>query len=198
MRSLVVLALLAGATLAHAQTKKELAQKIVALQQAGDEGVARNLVQQPASVMLQEAERVLRTQVPEDRRAAITAAVNAAAKKYMDESFPLLRERAMKLAPTAFGGPLEEKFSEDELRQIIVWMESPTSKKFQQVTGDAQTAFVQALVADARPVIDPKVAALDVALRAAFSASAPAGGASAPAAGASKPRAAPPAKPASK
>lgn len=195
MKRLLVLALLVGATLAHAQTKKELAQKIVQLQQSGVEGVARTLVQQPAQVMLQEADRVLRTQVPEDRRAGISAAVNAATKKYMDEAYPVLRERAIKLAPTAFGGPLEEKFSEDELKQIVAWMESPTSKKFQQVTGDAQNAFVQALVADARPAIDPKVAALDQALRAAFTAAAPAGSASAPA---SKPRAAPPARPASK
>lgn len=195
MKRLLMLALIAGATLAHAQTKKELAQKVVQLQQAGVEGVARNLVQQPAAVMLQEADRVLRTQVPEAQRAAVSANVNAAAKKYMDEAFPLLRERALKLAPATFGNALEEKLSEDELKQVIAWMESPTSKKFQLVTAEAQNAFVQALVADARPVIDPKVAALDQAVRAAFAAAAPASGAPAPGA---KPKAGAADKPAGK
>ena len=171
-RKLVVLALLLGAALAHAQSKQELAQRVVQLQQAGVEGVARNLVQQPAALMLQEAERTLRNQVPEERRAGITAAVNAAAKKYFDDAYPVLRERALKLAPASFGGALEEKFSEDELKQVIAWMESPVSRRLQQVTAEAQNAFVAALVADARPVIDPKVAALEKSVRAAFAASA--------------------------
>jgi uncharacterized protein len=198
MKRVLVVALLLGAALAHAQTKKELAQKIVQLQQAGIEGVARNLVQQPATLMLQEVDRTLRTQVPEERRAGIVATINAATKKYFDEAFPPLRERALKLAPAAFGAPLEEKLSEDELKQVIAWMESPASKKFQQVTAESQNGFVQALVADARPVIDPKVAALEQSIRAAFQAGAAPGAASAPAAGASRPRAAAPAKAASK
>lgn len=183
MKRWIVLALVASAAFVHAQGngKKELAQKIVTLQQGPIENLAGNLVQQPAQLLLSEAERVLRTQVPEDRRAKIAAAVQAAAKTYMDEAAPVVRERALKLAPSAFGNALEQKFSEEELKQIIAWMESPTSKKFAQVTGEAQKDFVQALVADARPVIDPKVAALEQAVRAAFAASAPAAsGASAP------------------
>ena len=95
---------------------------------------------------------------------------------------------------------LEEKFTEDELKQLLAWFESPVNKKFQQVSGEMQGSFMQKLVAEARPLLEPKLQALEQKVRAALGAPAAAAPAdSAPAPKAAAPSAArPPAKAASR
>jgi hypothetical protein len=195
--------LLCACALAQAQTaatsssaKKELVQKLLALQQPGIENAARSIVERPAAVMMQEAGRVLQTQVPADKREAIGKTIEADAKRYVEEALPPVRERALKLAPTTVGAMLEEKFSEDELKQLIAWFESPVNKKFQQASGEMQNNFMQKLVAEARPLIEPKLQTLEQKVRAALgapAAAAPADGSAAP-----KATAKPPARAASK
>ena len=166
----MLLALLTGATLAHAQTptKKELAQKLVLLQQPAIDGLARGLVEQPAAQMMQAAGNVLQTQVPADKREAIGKNVEAEVRKFVEESLPLVRERATKIAPAALGAALEEKFSEDELKQLIAWLESPVNKKYQQLGPEMQNGFVQKLVADTRPVVEVRLKALEEKVRVAL------------------------------
>lgn len=190
--------LLCACALAQAQTpaaspaKKELVQKLLALQQPGIENAARGLVERPAAQMMQEAGRVLQTQIPADKREAIGKTIEADAKKYVEEAFPPVRDRALKLVPTTLGTTLEEKFSEDELKQLIAWFESPVNKKFQQVGAEMQNTFMQKLVAEARPLLEPKLKELEQKVRAAL------GAPPAPAGDAAKPAARPPAKAASK
>ena len=175
MKKLMIAALLSSAALAGAQTpaasapsspaKKELVQKLLVLQQPGIEQVARGLVERPALQMMQEASLVLQRQIAPDKREAIGKQVEADVNKYVEEATPLVRERAVKLAPSTIGPILEEKFSEDELKQLITWLESPINKKYAQIGPEMQTAFVQKLVLDARPVVDPKLQALDGKVR---------------------------------
>lgn len=194
--------LMCACALAQAQApaaspaKKELVQKLLTLQQPGIETAARSIVERPAAVMLQEAGRVLQTQIPPEKREAIGKTIEADAKRYVEEAFPPVRERALKLAPATLGATLEEKFSEDELKQLIAWFESPVNKKFQAASGEMQSNFMQKLVADARPLIEPKLQALEQKVRTALGAPA----AAAPADSSATPKAAakPPAKAASK
>lgn len=177
MKRLFVTALLASAAIAHAQTaasaasasaspaKKELVQKLLVLQQPGIEGMARNMVEQPALRMLQAAGQVLQ-QVPAEKREATGKAIETDIKKYVDDATPIVRDRAIKLAPSTIGATLEEKFSEDELRQLIAWLESPVNKKYAQLGPEMQSNFTQKLVADARPMVEPRLQALDAKVRA--------------------------------
>ena len=199
MRALVVAALLVGATLAHAQgnAKKELVARLLQSQQSGIEGIARGIAERPAVQMMQAAGQVL-GQMPPERREAAAKAVDAEVRKFVDEAVPLLRERAVKLAPSTYGAALEEKFSEDELRQLLAWFESPVNKKFQQTLPELQNGFVQKLIADAGPVIDPKLQALQERVRVALGGTAPAGGAASAGAPRGPRAAAPAARPASK
>lgn len=182
MKKTILLALLVSATLAHAQNasapasapavapvsaaKKELVQKVLALQQPGIENIARNLIEQPAGQMMQAAGRALQTQVPAEKRESIGKGIEADVKKYVDESYPTVRERALKIAPTTIGAVLEEKFSDDELKTLITWLESPVNKKYQGLGADMQKAFLQKVVADSRPLIEPKIQALEQKVRA--------------------------------
>ncbi len=163
----IALAFASGAA-AQSATKKELVQKILQIQQTEIEGVARNLVERPAAQMMQEAGLALQRQVAPDKREAMGKAIEAEVKKYVDEAYPLVRERALRIAPSTIGAALEEKMTEDELKQLLAWLESPVNKKYQQIGPDARNTFIQKLLADARPVVDPKVQALDGRIRLIF------------------------------
>jgi len=172
--------------------KKELVQKLLALQQPGIELAARGMVERPAALMLQEAGRVVQTQVPAEKREAVAKTIEADAKRYVEEAFPPVRERALKIAPATLGAALEEKLTEDELKQLIAWFDSPVNKKFQAASGEMQNNFMQKLVAEARPLLEPKLQALEQKVRAALGA--PAAPPAAPAGDAAKPAAKPAAK----
>lgn len=167
-RSFLMIPLLAlmvpgGAALAQGSAaKKELVAKVLQLQQPGIEILARNLAEQPAAQMMQQAGLALQNRIPADKREAVGKEIQADVKKYVDETVPMLRDRAIKLAPATVGSMLEEKFSEDELKQIIAIMESPVNRKFQQMGGDMQRALAEKLVAETRSLVEPKVRALNV------------------------------------
>lgn len=168
MKRMAVLALVSGAVLAHAQSpgKKELAQMLLLRQQPGLEAIARNLVEQPALLIAQEAGRALQSTVPVDQREAMARSIDADVKKYLEEAVPLVRERAVKAGPSTIGAALEEKFSEEELKQLIAWFDSPVNKKYQQLGPEMQKGFVEKVVAESRPLIAPKIQALEQKVRA--------------------------------
>ena len=162
-------ALFAAASPAAAQgtpTKKELVQKLLRLQQADIEGFARSVVERPAVQMLREAGQVLQQQsgAPE-KREATSRAIEAEVKKYVDDAYPLVRDRAIKLAPSTIGAVFEAKMSEDELKALIGWLESPTAKKYQQIGNELRAGFTQKLLADMPGLLDPKLHALDERVR---------------------------------
>jgi hypothetical protein len=178
--------------MAHAQTasvpvapaspaKKELVQKLLLLQQPAIEGLARNMVEQPAMQMLQSAGRVLQQQVPPEKREAAGKSIEADIRKFVDDSVPVVRERAIKLVPSTIGATLEEKFTEDELKQLVAWLESPVNKKYTQLGPEMQSNFTQKLVAEVRPAIDPRLQALEAKVRASLGVPAAATAGSAPA-----------------
>ena len=144
--------------------KKELVAKILLLQQPSIEGIATLLAQQPAAQMMQGANVALQSRIAPDKREAVAKEIQADVKKYVDEAVPLLRERAVKLAPSTLGPLLEEKFSEDELKQLIAIMESPVNRKYGQMNGELQKALGDKLVTETRSLIEPKVKELDASI----------------------------------
>ena len=162
------LMLLSACTALHAQSspaKKDLANKVTQAQMSSLEAVGRTVVERPALAIMQEAGRFIGTQVPEAKREETAKRVDESIKKYMEESTPLIKERVGKLATSSYALKLEEKLTEDELKQFLTWLESPTNKKLQQVYPDLQNEFVQKLMADAGPAIDPKLNALQQSVR---------------------------------
>ncbi|MFZ2988738.1 DUF2059 domain-containing protein, partial [Ideonella sp.] len=158
---LLALCLSAGA---QAQTKKELATKIVQLQQSSIDGIARNIAGQTAQQVLAATAPAV-AQLPADKREAIGKDVQAEIKRFHDELAPLLQERAAKLAPGAMIPLLEEKMSEDELKQLLTWLESPAARKFNQLGPELLNGLQQQLVADTRGTVQPKLKTLEENLR---------------------------------
>ncbi|MDB5898631.1 MAG: AAA-metalloprotease-like protein [Ramlibacter sp.] len=148
-KTLLILAIAAASTTLHAQStpaKKELVARILKVQQPGMDMLVRGLVEQPALEMMDRAGQALPARIPAERREAVAKDIQADAKKYVDETMPIVRDRAIKLAPTTIGALLEEKFTEDELKQVATMLESPIYAKYQTLGGDMQQALVSKLL----------------------------------------------------
>ena len=161
---LIALVLAAPVMAVQAQpspAKKALVARILKVQQPGIEGMSRSMAERPAIALMDRAGPALTERVAADKREAVGKEIQADVKKYLDEAVPLVTSRAVKLAPTTVGPFLEEKFTEEELKQVAAFLESPAINKFQQLSGDMQKVLLEKVVADTKGVIEPKVVALE-------------------------------------
>lgn len=140
--------------------KKELVARVLQLQQPGIEAMGRTMAEQPAMQLMQMANQALQ-RLPAERRDALAKDIEADLRKYAEEAVPIVRDRAIKVAPATIGALLEERFTEDELRQIVALLESPVNRKFQGMAGDMQKVLAEKVVAETRGEIEPKVRALN-------------------------------------
>jgi len=184
MNKLLLTALIAGAAVTHAQaqvtppaapasaaapiappsaSKKALLDRLVALQQAGLDDLARGLTLQPVQQMSAFAQQAI-DRVPESKREATIARVEGLFKQYADEVTPIAKEKASKLAQSALLPLLHERFSEDELRQLLVALENPAFKKYQTAMPEISNALRMQAVNELRPTVEPKLKALDQSL----------------------------------
>jgi hypothetical protein len=138
--------------------KKELIARVLKLQQPDLENTARALTEQPAMQMWQQAGQVLQ-RLPAERRDAVAQDIQADLRKYVEETTPIVRERAIRLAPTTIGTVLDERLSEDELRQIVAMLESPTVTKYRGLFPDMQRALSEKLLGDVRGEVEPRLRA---------------------------------------
>ena len=170
--------------------KKALVQRLLTLQQGDIESFARSIVERPAVQMMREAGMALQQQATtQEKREASAKAIEGEVKKYIEDAYPLVRERAIKLAPTTIGTTFESKMTEEELRLLVNWLESPTNKKYQQISLELRNVFSQRLLGEMPGVLDSKLQALDGRIRVILGV---------PPLGAGAPAPAPAARPASK
>lgn len=166
-KSLLIVAIAAAAcTTVQAQqtsspAKKELVARIIKIQQPAIDNMARTLVQEPLGPLLERADAALQQKVPADKREAVAKEIQADTRKYFDETVPIVRERATRIAPAAVGPILEEKFTEEELRQVVAMLESPVLAKFQAAGVDIQRALVEKVVAETRPQVEQRFRSLE-------------------------------------
>jgi len=182
----LALALAASTALAQpSPAKKALIDKIVALQQQGAENMAGGLVQAPLSQLAQQLHAAMQ-QVPADKREATGKALNAELKKFVEENVPYLKDKIAKALPGTTSALLDERFNEDELKQILAWAESPVSQKFGMVNAELQKAIVQKVMTEAGPTLDGRFKTLQGNLVKQLGLQPPAGAASKPAPTATK------------
>ncbi len=164
---LLAVALLSMAVLAHSEptpAKKELLNKLMQLEQPLIETTARQLAEQSIAQLIQQVGATIQFRVPVEKREALGKDIQSDVKKYAEDVTPLLRERATKLAPVSLGTVLDSKFTEDELRQLIVVLESPVLRKYSQAVPELQKALIDKVVADSKGQVEPKLKALDQAV----------------------------------
>jgi hypothetical protein len=204
MKRLIGLALVAATTLSHAQAipgapasaaKKELVQRLLAIQQPALESMTRDLIERPARQMMGAAEEALETRVAPEKRQDAVKKIQELLTKYRDETTPLIKDRAAKIGQASLGPLFEEKYTEDELKQLLAALESPAYKKFQQSLPELTNTYVQSVVKELEPAVQPKIKALEQGVASALGV--PGAAATAPKAGA-KPAAPAASRPAAK
>lgn len=197
-KAFLIAAALAATTLAQAQTptppaapaappsaaKKELVARILKLQQPGLEATARRIVEQPAAQMLQQAGQAIQQRVPADRQESTFKELQADARKYVDETYPKVRDQVTTVASTTIGPLLEQRLSEDELRQVLAVFESAAFRKYQGLTGEMEKVLMEKLAPQARPIVETNARALQQTMARRLDAATGAASAPAPAAAA--------------
>jgi len=146
---------------ASSPAKKELIARILKIQQPAIDTMAQSLVQEPLGPLLERAEAALQQRVPAEKREAVAKGIQDDTRKFVDDTVPIVRDRATKIAPSTIGPILEEKFSEDELKQVIAFLESPVLTKFQAAGMDIQRALAQKVVNETRPQVEQKFRGLE-------------------------------------
>jgi hypothetical protein len=186
---LLLATVLAFTATAQAQTaaavspqKQQLVDQILQAQQQGVDQVARQLVEQPAVQLLQRAGMLVQRNVAADQQQAMAQALQGDVRKYAEETFPIVRDRARTLAPQTIGPLLAEKLTEAELQEVLAVFRSEAWRKFQGLAPDMQKALGERLVADVKPQVEPRLKALDQTMAKRLGLVPPAG-ASAPATG---------------
>ena len=197
-KALLIAAALAATTLAQAQApapapapapkpapaassaaKKELVAKILQAQKPGFEMTARRVVEQPAIQMLQQASQVIQQRLPAEKREPTFRELQADARKYVDDTFPQVRDQTIALSVSTVGPLLEQRMTESELRQVLAVYESAAFRKYQGLAGDMEKALMEQLAQQARPTVEANARALQQTMAKRLDAAA--GAASAPA-----------------
>ena len=167
-KPLLILAIAAAATTVQAQqasnstpAKKELVARILKIQQSAIDNMSLALVQEPLGPLLERADGALAQRVPAEKREAVAKGIQDDARKYVEETTPLVRDRATKMAPAVVGPILEEKFTEDELKQVVQMLESPVLAKFQAAGVDIQRTLAEKVVAETRPQVEQRYRTLE-------------------------------------
>jgi hypothetical protein len=160
-----VAATLALTSLAAHADKKELVQKVLTLQQGGIDDLARSVAEQPARQLAGGARQAIGQIVPEDKREATAKQVEAEIKKYVDGATPIVRTTTTKLSQSAIGPMIEEKFTEDELKQLVVMLDSGVLKKYQGMMPAMSQTLLEKVVEEARPLLMPKAQVLEANVR---------------------------------
>jgi uncharacterized protein len=160
--------------------KKRLIERVLQLQMPGVEALGRQIAEQPAMAMAQQVGPALQ-RLPAERREAVARDIQADLRQYVEEMAPQLRERAMRAAPAVLTPYFEERFTEQELREVITLLESPVLRKFQGMGPEMQRALGERIVTESRAGIEQRARTLGQTIERRLAPPAPAGSAPSPA-----------------
>lgn len=139
--------------------KKNLISRILKLQQPAIEQLTVGVLSRPVNELAQKAMPALRN-LPEPKREATAKQIDADMRKFMEDNVQPLVDKGWKMAPSTMGVALDEKFTEEELKQLVDWLESPVSKKFAEVAPELQQVYTKKLIDDNGKQLDEKFTAL--------------------------------------
>lgn len=153
MNKIVSALLVAGFTFSssgYAQTadpKLEWARKVVALQQGPDlDALVGQLVNGAAQDLVGTWTERFETTVPKARQAKASEDINAELAKFATDANRIITAKVGQANSEALVPAYMEKFTADELRQLVAFFESPVVNKYKAATPDLVSAFVKKLV----------------------------------------------------
>ena len=134
-----------------ADAKIELATKVVALQQGPE---LDRLVQQLSGGATQELIASwgpkLEASVPKAKQQKASEDLNVELKKYSEDANKLIGKQVSKVSAETLVPAYAEKFTLEELKQLVAFFESPAIKKYQSTAPELGNIFVQKLIEASR------------------------------------------------
>lgn len=147
--AIILVAACAVSTGAIAQndSKRALAVKLAQMQQKAEgEAMAEQLTASAVQPLLAAWSQRLDETVPPARQKEVRDKLDVELKKFADSTQKSVEAQTAKAAEAALVPIFMEKLSEDELKTIITYMESPASAKFQALGVDAGNAWAKRIV----------------------------------------------------
>ncbi len=146
-----------------ADAKRPLASRAVAAQEGAE--MDRMLAQLADSATQQMIgnwdERV--ANLPAAKQQGAIAALDAELKKFNDDTLKLITAQAPKARNDVLVGAYVERFSQDELKQLVALLEAPVFKKYQTIAPELGNLYVKAIVDGTRDQVTARSKAFDAA-----------------------------------
>lgn len=153
------------ASTAQAQTtdpKLEWANKVVALQQGPE---LDRLVGQLADSAAQDILRIwvptLQSSVPKAKQDQAKESLNRELKKYFDDVSKTINGKVGKVSTDSLVPAYMERFSLDELKQLVAFFESSTVKKYQAAAPELSGVFIKQLIEATREDVTARTRQFD-------------------------------------
>ena len=161
--TVLFVALCAVSTGASAQdAKKAMATKLAQMQAKSDgAALANQLTADAVQLPLSAWSQRLDESVPPARQKDVRDKLDVELKKFADNTHKAIEAQVSKAAETALVPLFMDKLSEDEMKTIIAYMESPAAVKFQSLSADAGNAWAQKVIDATRPTVEANVKSFD-------------------------------------
>lgn len=147
-RGLLLLALGAACAGAQAATapvspaKQALVDQVLKLW--NPDYIGQSMLQVPVGDAVQQARAMLQGRAAPEKRDAAMNDIVGEAKQFMAEATPITKGSADKLIPTTIAPLLAERYTEDELKQLIAILESPVKKNSRPCCRKCKRPWVKA------------------------------------------------------
>lgn len=127
--------------------KLEWATRAVTLQQGPElERLVSQLADSASQDILRNWGPKLQSDVPPAKMEQAKEALNAELKKYFDDVSKTIKSKVNKASNNALIPAYMERFSLEELKQLVAFFESPTIKKYQLAAPELGSLFVKQLI----------------------------------------------------
>jgi hypothetical protein len=166
-----------------ADTKRALAVKLAQMQQKTlGPMLTEQLTGGAVQPVLMHWSQQLEETVPQERQKEVREKLDVELKKFTETTGKAIEAQATKTAEAALVPIFMDKLTEDELKTIVTFLESPASAKFQAAMPDAADAWVGRIVDATKTTVENNSKNFDAtATRIVGATAGPASGASAPA-----------------
>jgi len=145
------LALTATAQAQTTDSKLDWATRAVALQQGPElDRLIGQLAESSSQDVVQSWGVKLRANVPETQLEKAAESLNVELKKYNDDVSKIIKNKVNKASTDSLIPAYMERFSLDELKQLVAFFESPAAKKYQAAAPALGSIFVNQLIMETR------------------------------------------------
>ena len=150
---------------AHAQSdaaaRKQLATRIVNLQKANDMDALIAQLAGTASQTVVSTWLPKLDQLPRSKQRAAADQLDAELKKFNQDNVRLIKSRNERISLDVLVPAYAERFTADELRQLVAFMESPVIKKYYAANPQMANMLAQKLVEATRKDVEARIKSFD-------------------------------------